>query len=298
VSDTSLRRVVIRGALAGGVLIVALAAWLLSMQLPALAAGGLLKPMRRAVDRGAPAQCVDAAFAGAGVVLKGWRCSASARPRATIVYLHGIADNRVSATGVIQRFLARRFDVVAYDSRAHGASTGDVCTYGFFEKQDLHLVIDSLDAGPVVLIGTSLGAAVALQEAVDDRRVAAIVAAETFSDLRTVARERAPFFLTTSVIAQAFSLAERDGHFAVDAVSPVAAAARLEMPVLLLHGAEDHETPPAHSERVFAALIGPKQLVLVPGAHHNESLNGQVWEQIEIWLDEALRRTSGSHPQP
>jgi pimeloyl-ACP methyl ester carboxylesterase len=263
-----------------------------------MAAGGLLRPMRRAVDRGAPEHCIEATFAGAGVTLKGWRCSAPARPRATIVYLHGIADNRVSATGVIERFLARGFDVVAYDSRAHGSSSGDICTYGFFEKQDLHRVIDALGAGPIVLIGTSLGAAVALQEAADDRRVAAIVAAETFSDLRTVARERAPFFLTSSVIAEAFSLAERDGHFVVDAVSPVAAAARLTMPVLLLHGALDRDTPPAHSERVFAALPGQKRLILVPGAHHNESLSGPVWDQIEAWIDEALSRTSGSRPQP
>jgi hypothetical protein len=291
-------RRVIRGVLAGGVLLAALAAWVLSRQLPALAAGGLLRPMRRPVDRGAPDHCVDATFEGAGVTLKGWRCSASASPRATIVYLHGIADNRVSATGVIQRFLARGFDVVAYDSRAHGGSNGDVCTYGFFEKQDLHRVIDTLGAGPVVLVGTSLGAAVALQEAAGDSRVAAIVAAETFSDLRTVARERAPFFLTPSVIAEAFSLAERDGHFVVDAVNPVEAAARLTAPVLLLHGAEDHDTPPAHSERVFAALRGSKQLVLVPGAHHNESLNGQVWDQVEMWIDEALSRTSSSRLQP
>ena len=72
--------------------------------------------------------------------------------------------------------------MIAYDSRAHGDSQGDACTYGFFEKEDLHRVIDTLGPGPVVLIGTSLGAAVALQEAADDRRVSAVVAAETFSD--------------------------------------------------------------------------------------------------------------------
>jgi pimeloyl-ACP methyl ester carboxylesterase len=277
-----------RSVIAGAVVIAAAAAWALSRQLPALGAGGLLRPMRRAVDRSAPDRCGDVSFTGAGVTLKGWRCSASAPPRGTIVYLHGVADNRVSATGVIERFLARGFDVVAYDSRAHGASGGDICTYGFFEKQDLHHVIDSLDAGPVVLIGTSLGAAVALQEAADDRRVLAVVAAETFSDLRTVARERAPFFFTPSVIADAFSLAERNGRFVVDAVSPVAAASRITVPVLLLHGSADRDTPPAHSQRVFEALHGPRQFIRVPGAHHNESLRPSVWHQVEIWIDEAL----------
>ena len=46
---------------------------------------------------------------------------------------------------------------------------------------------EPLEPGPVVLVGASLGAAVALQTAAVDRRVSAVVAAETFSDLRTVA---------------------------------------------------------------------------------------------------------------
>ena len=76
-----------------------------------------------------------------------------------------------------------------------------------------------------MLLGTSLGAAVAIQEAAHDPRVSAIVAVETFSDLRTVATERAPVFFTSGIIERAFQLAELRGHFRVDAVSPVEAAA-------------------------------------------------------------------------
>ena len=126
----------------------------------------------------------------------------------------------------------------------------------------------------------------------DDPRVTAVVAAETFSDLRTVATERAPFFFTRGVVARAFRLAERDGHFQVDAVSPVVAAAKISVPVLLIHGDADSDTPPDHSRRVFAALHGPKHLVLVPGAGHNGSLRPEVWDQIERWVVDAFERTS------
>jgi hypothetical protein len=52
-------------------------------------------------------------------------------------------------------------------------------------------VVEAMHVRPSgVLLGTSLGAAVALQEAADDGRVVGIVAAEVFSDLRTVARAR------------------------------------------------------------------------------------------------------------
>jgi len=262
-----------------------LAAVVVASQLPAYGAGALLHPARRRVTGVRPPTCQDEIFDGEGLELRGWRCRASGTRRGTLVYLHGVGDNRTSAAGVIDRFGKRGFDVIAYDSRAHGDSQGDICTYGFFEKRDLFRVLDTVDAGPIVLIGTSLGAAVALQEAALDTRVTAVIAAETFSDLRTVATERAPFFFTPGTIARAFRLAEEQGRFEVDAVSPEAAARAIRIPVLLVHGATDVDTPLDHSRRVLAALAGPKRLILVPGAGHNESLRGEVWDEIDQLMD-------------
>lgn len=269
-----------------GFLSIALA--VVAGQLPAAGAGGLLHPSRRPVVGAAPRQCEASTFPGDGLTLEGWRCRSDTARRGTLVYLHGIADNRESGAGIIERFTRRGFDVVAYDSRAHGESPGDACTYGFFEKADLHHVLDTLDPGPIVLLGTSLGAAVALQEAAMDPRVTAVVAAEAFSDLRTVAIERAPFFFTRGLIERAFTLAQQEGHFDVDAVSPVMAATAIKNPVLLIHGAADTDTPPDHSRRILAALAGPKRLILVAGARHNESLRGAVWSDIDRWLDDVL----------
>jgi uncharacterized protein len=283
----------VRVVLVGIGVVVLAAVAVAASQLPALGAGGLLHPLRRHVDALPPDGCSETAFSGAGINLAGWKCRASGDQRGTLVYLHGAADNRVSSVAAIQRFRPLGFDVVAYDSRAHGDSGGDVCTYGFFEKQDLRRVIDSLQAGPIVLFGGSLGAAVAIQAAADDPRVSAVVAIETFSDLRTVAAERAPFFFTRGTIAQAFRLAEHQGQFDVDAVSPVAAATKIAVPVLLIHGEADRDTPPDHSRRVFAALHGPKRLVMVPGARHNGSLRPEVWDQIERWVRDTLEHTSG-----
>jgi dipeptidyl aminopeptidase/acylaminoacyl peptidase len=154
-------------------------------------------------------------------------------------------------------------------------------------------VLDTVGPGPIVLVGASLGAAVALQEAAFDTRVTAVVAAETFSDLRTVATERAPFFFSRGTIARALRLAEQQGRFEVDAVSPLAAAREIKIPVLLVHGAADSDTPPDHSRRVLAALAGPKRLILVPGARHNESLHREVWDDIERWLEEVLGPAPG-----
>jgi pimeloyl-ACP methyl ester carboxylesterase len=280
----------VRRAFAFGVLtIFVVVVALLWQQLPAIGAGGLLHPSRHAVTKPPPAGCAAREFAGAGVTLRGWQCTPAAPARATIVYLHGVADTRESAAGAIERFLPRGFRVIAFDSRAHGESDGDVCTYGFYEKDDLRRVIDTLPPGPVVLMGASLGAAVALQEAADDPRVTAVVAAETFSDLRTVATERAPFVFTSGSIDRAFALAEEQARFRVDEVSAVRAAARITAPVLLIHGAVDVDTPPAHSERVRGALRSPSELLLVPGTGHNHSLSdAAVWSRIEAWVTRVI----------
>jgi len=259
-----------------------------SSRIPEMAANGLLHPMRRTVFQRIPDNCETATFAGAGVALKGWRCRGGERPRGTIIYLHGVADNRGTASNVIRRYTARGFDVIAYDSRAHGDSEGSVCTYGYFEKEDVRRIVDLIEHGPIVLIGHSLGAAVAIQAAAGDQRIATAVAAETFSDLRTIARERA-WFLTDNVIARAFLVAEQSGRFAVDAVSPEQAARKMRAPVLLIHGTDDRETPASHSQRVMSALAGPKRLILVEGAGHNESLRQEtIWTEIDRWIEDAV----------
>lgn len=259
-------------------------------QLPAIGAGALLFPTRNAEIIATPPNCVDRRFDGEGLAIGGWHCeSAATARRGTVVYLHGIGDNRSSAIGVIEHWLPRGYDVIAYDSRRHGASDGAQCTYGYFEKADLKRVITQSGAGHVVLMGHSLGGAVALQAAAAEPQVRGVIAIATFSDLRTVVMERAPqVFFPAFAIDWALARAERDGQFVIDDVSPVKAAQRIAAPVLLIHGAEDHNTPPSHSERVFAALRGRRHLVLVPRAGHNDVLRREVWTQIDAWMEEAL----------
>ncbi len=272
-----------------GVLAVAVTLLAGLVQLPAIGAGALLHPQRRTQYAAMPAECVARGFDGAGVALRGWYCEADRERRGTLVYLHGVADNRSSAAGLVQRFTRRGIAVAAYDSRAHGESDGEACTYGYFEKEDLRQVIAALEDGPVVLVGTSLGGAVALQAAVDQPRVAGVVAAEVFSDLKTVIRERVPRFVPHWALRRALRSAEKRARFAVSEVSPREAAGALTIPVLLVHGAEDRHTPPEHSRRIRAALSGTAELILVEGAAHNETLGKPaVWARIDAWIDALL----------
>ena len=272
--------------LSGGVLLLIAVA---ATQLPAIGAGAMLHPFHRKVTQTVPPRCEAVTLKGDGIDLQGWRANAQGERRGTIIYLHGVADNRVSGLGIIERFTKTGFDVLAYDSRAHGESGGAACTYGFYEKEDLRRVLDTVKPGPVILIGSSLGGAVSLQTAAIDPRITAVVAAEVFSDFRTVATERAPFVFTPGMIEKAFRLAEEQARFKVDEVSPIKAAKKITVPVLLIHGEADTDTPPSHSQRIHDALAGTKRLLLVPGARHNESLSAnKTWDEIADWIDRVM----------
>jgi alpha-beta hydrolase superfamily lysophospholipase len=255
---------------------------------PSWGANALLHPTRHKAQR-QPTRPFEAfEWQGAGVPLVGWWFHAPEGARGTLVYLHGVADNRASAVGIAEHFVPMGFDVVAYDSRAHGESGGDACTYGFYEKQDLARVLDHLPRAPIVVMGTSLGGAVALQAAAEDRRIAAVVSISAFSDLRTAAVERAPFFASRSNLDDAFHLAEAEGRFRVDDASPVAAAPRIAVPVLVVHGDADQETPYAHALHIFAALHDPKRLLTIPGGGHRGGLTADSWRQVDGWLTQVL----------
>ncbi|RYD40231.1 MAG: hypothetical protein EOP83_35575, partial [Verrucomicrobiaceae bacterium] len=103
---------------------------ILVSQLPLIASQLILHPFKRPVVSSPPPGCSAVTLEGEGIALQGWRGEATGKYRGTVIYLHGVADNRASGAGVMQRFQKHGFEVIAYDSRAHGESGGNSCTYG------------------------------------------------------------------------------------------------------------------------------------------------------------------------
>jgi alpha-beta hydrolase superfamily lysophospholipase len=253
---------------------------------PSWGAGAMLHPQKRSPKQRPDQRFEELRLAGDGVRLAAWAFPTSRPRRGTIIWLHGVGDSRGSSLWPAQHLTGRGFDVLAYDSRAHGDSEGEACTYGYFEKRDLRRVLDTVTAPPIVLLGHSMGAAVALQAAADEPRVAPVVAVATFSDLRTVATERAPFVASKGNIEEALRIAEQQGKFVVAEVSPVAAARQIRAPTLIIHGEHDDETPADHSRRVYQALPGPnKRLLIAPGRGHGDALNADTWREVDRWMD-------------
>ncbi len=280
------------------ILLFTLGALLSACLPPEWGANAILHPQRRALTPIMTPVHEDFRFESQGAQLRGWLFRGTPPRRGLIVYLHGVGDNRLSGVGVAARFGPRGYDVVSYDSRAHGESTGGDCTYGFREKRDLSRALDELHADHAILFGSSMGAAVALLAAADDPRVRGVIVQSPFASMRDVIHDMAPFFAFSGQVDSALSLAERKADFRADQVVPEDASRRIRVPVLILHGDHDHKIPLSHARRIYDALPGRRELVVLPGAGHNDVLaREESWTAISRFLA-TLPPESAETPRP
>jgi pimeloyl-ACP methyl ester carboxylesterase len=144
-----------------------------------------------------------------------------------------------------------------------------------------------------------MGAAIALQSAAVEPRIAGVVAESSFSDLREVTYDYAGLHwspllgmtLFRPAVWTAISAGEKKGGFSADEVSPEKAVAARPFPVLLICDLLDRNIPCRHSERILQAATGPKELWEVPNAGHAAALGTapQEYERRVITFLENLR---------
>ena len=235
-----------------------------------------------------------------GALLRGWKVRPKNPNGSWVLLFHGVADNRVGVIGQSEFLLRAGYSVVMMDARAHGASGGPIATYGWLERNDTRAIIDALyyserpryatrqmsinsdlpfpalPASHLFALGESMGAGIVLQSAAVDPRIEAVVAEAPFANLREASYDYAglrkyPWLGRTLLAPFSWTLLYRDeklAGFPVAEVSPVKAVASRAFPVLLICDEMDVALPCRHSEMIFAAARGPKQLWVVTRAFH------------------------------
>jgi pimeloyl-ACP methyl ester carboxylesterase len=220
-----------------------------------------------------------------------------ARPRGTVVLLHGIRMDRRSLSGMGEALCGAGYRAVLMDLRGHGASSGRYLTYGQDEARDVTQVLDALEAdgtrlGPLAVFGFSYGAAVSLDVAARDPRVKTAVAVSPFASVREVVRDyqsnylRGPLkWLPDSWFQSALDDAGRISRFDPDRTGPENSIRLGSAPLLLIHGDADRQVPLRHSQKLEELAGARAKLVVVPGATHDSVLSRPVVERETLdWL--------------
>jgi uncharacterized protein len=243
---------------AGGVvvvlLLVSLASFWLAVRPPRLAIIRSPADYRLAVEN-VTIVAVD------GTRLAGWFLPRPGAP--AVVLLHGYPADKADLLPVATA-LAPEFATLLLDQRYFGDSEGRATTLGFRERGDLKRVLDFLEARgntAVGVFGFSLGGAVALLTAAEDMRVRAVVAYAPFADLRALGHELYGWmWLARYPFVEAMLLWSR-ALFGADITrpSPAEAAARVTVPVWLVHSRQDEQIPFRHAERLQAALTANRR---------------------------------------
>jgi pimeloyl-ACP methyl ester carboxylesterase len=215
------------------------------------------------------------------ITLRAWTIHPNPSNGDAVILLHGLADNRVGMTGYARLLLAHGFTVLLPDARAHGASGGELATYGLMESNDIHQWFDFLvmQIHPHCIFGfaESMGSAQLLQSLTTEPRFCAVAAESSFSSFREIAYDRmgqplhlGPWFGRTifrPVVEFAFLYSRWKYGLDMQHVSPEDAVAATKVPVFLIHGQIDSNIPLRHSRRIQAR--NPSVILWeVPNADH------------------------------
>ncbi|XVF28950.1 hypothetical protein REPUB_Repub15cG0076700 [Reevesia pubescens] len=198
--------------------------------------------------------------------------SPEGKPLPCVIYCHGNSGCRADASEAAIILLPSNITVFTLDFSGSGLSGGEHVTLGCNEKDDLKAVVDYLRAdGNVSLIGLwgrSMGAVTSLMYGAKDPSIAGMVLDSPFSDLVDLMMEL--------VDTYKFRLPK----FTV--------AKSCFVPVLFGHAVDDDFIRPHHSDRIFEAYVGDKNIIKFEG-DHNSPRPQFYFDSINIFFHNVLQ---------
>lgn len=194
-----------------------------------------------------------------GVRLHGWFCPWP-NARAVVLASHGNAGNVTHRAGEIALWQQRLgVSCFMYDYRGYGRSEGRPNEVGFYRdaRAAYRWLTESqgIAADRVVLVGNSIGSAVALQLATEVDH-AALVMQSPFTSIVEMGSRQFPWIPTRWLLRNRFESDEKISKY----------RGRL----LITHGTDDRVVPFSMGQRLFELASQPKQFHAVPGADHND----------------------------
>jgi len=213
------------------------------------------------------------------LILRGYLIRTNSnQQKGTIILTHGIRAYKEHFLPICKILADSGFNSIIMDLRAHGESDGKYCTFGYLEKQDLILLIDSIYkianlSQNIGIWGQSMGGAVAMLTLASDKRLKFGIIESTFSDFRIIVHEYINHFVGFDIPFLSDYLvfrAERIAHFDAEQVIPSNSATHITQAILMVHGKEDDRIDIKYGLLNFKNLASSnKQFLEYPANHLN-----------------------------
>lgn len=203
-----------------------------------------------------------------GETLAAWWVPAPAdKGRGAVLLLHGNAGSIADRIMYLPHFTAMGYGVLLVDYRGYGQSSGspdEEGTYADARAAWRWLRERGFAAGDIVLVGESLGGAVAAELAAREQP-RALLLLSTFTSVNDLGRELYPW-LPVRLISR----------FRYDTLQGVK---DYRGPVLVVHSRDDEIVPFAHAQRLQAAAGARARLLEMRGGHNEAFVFGRP-EQV------------------
>lgn len=212
---------------------------------------------------------------GNNQIVHGWYLPAVGQARATVLFLHGNAENISTHIGSVYWLPERGFSVLLFDYQGYGQSGGvpsirgalsDVeAALGFLVQHGEHY------GGPIIVFGQSLGGALAIRAVVNSAYrtpIKGLIVDSAFADYRLIAREKLAGFWLTWPLQWPLSLTINNEYSPLSHVREVA-----PIPLLIMHGEQDRVIPVHHARLLYEQAQEPKSLWIFPDGPHGGAIN-------------------------
>ncbi len=171
------------------------------------------------------------------------------KPAPAIILLHGYPAEKGDMLSIANS-LHPDFNILLIDFRYFGKSGGSFTTLGTKERLDLEAAIDFLEMRgfkKVGVLGFSLGGAVAILQAEQDPRIAAVVSYASFADLTLLGKDIHFPIIREALVPLLKFWAKL--FWGIDtALSPEKAAQNMQTPILIIHTKPDEQISFRHAE--------------------------------------------------
>jgi len=220
-----------------------------------------------------------------GLELAAWyRPAPTGSCRPTVLVASGNAGNRHSRAPLANELAGNGFGVLLVDYRGYGGNPGSPSEAGL--ALDIRAARDFLTRAGIadrelIYFGESLGGAVVTDLALE-HPPAGLLLRSPFTELAAVGQEHYPILPVRLLL--------RDRFPVLDAI------ARITVPTTVIYGTADGVVPAEQSRAVAEHAAGPTEVVVVPGADHNDRVLLDGREVIDGVV--ALATRAGCPPSP
>ncbi len=191
-----------------------------------------------------------------GLELHGWWRAPSRDDRPTIVYMHGNAGHIGDRAFKARHFLDAGYGVLLVSYRYNAGTGGKPSEEGVYEdgrSAYRYAVAQGINADQIVMYGESLGSGVVTKVA-SENPVGAVVLEAPYNRITDVAQIHYWYTPAKWILLDRF-----------DSISRIA---KIDAPLLILHGDADALIPVRLARELFGAAVEPKEAHFVPGGAH------------------------------